>query len=99
MRQEKSYEGGGGVKKAPPIPRVLDLSLDEDRGSFSRLLDTPGANATCEPLTDSLVVVWLHPDGATELLRATEGDEAAEGSGGEDTRKENRNASGKTSIP
>jgi hypothetical protein len=71
MTREKSYQGGGEeVKKAPPIPRVLDLSLDEDCGSFSRLLDTPGANATCELLTDSLVVVSLHPDGATELLQS-----------------------------
>jgi hypothetical protein len=67
MSQEKSYQGGGGFKKAHPIPRVLDLSLDEDRGSASRLLDAPGAYATCELLMGSLVVVWLHPDGAKEL--------------------------------
>jgi len=71
MRQEKSYQGGGGVKKAHPIPRVLDLALDEDRGSASLLLDTQGAYATCEPLMGSLVVVWLHPDGAKELLTSS----------------------------
>jgi hypothetical protein len=70
MRREKSYQGGGEVKKAHPIPRVLDLSLDEDRGSVSLLLDTPGAYATCELLTDSLVVVWLHPDGAKDQLKS-----------------------------
>jgi hypothetical protein len=67
MKQKKSYQDSGDVKKAHPIPRVLDLSLDEDRGSASRLLDAQGACATCEPLADSLVVVWLHPDGAKEI--------------------------------
>jgi hypothetical protein len=70
MMQKKSYQGEGGVKKAHPIPRVLDLSLNEDRGLASLLLDTPGACATCEPLMGSLVVVWLHPDGAKELLES-----------------------------
>jgi hypothetical protein len=70
MRQEESYQGGGGVRKAHPIPRVLDLSLDEDRKSASLLLDTPGACATRERLAGSLVVAWLHPDGATELLES-----------------------------
>ena len=70
MRREKSYQGGGGLEKAHPIPRILDLSLDEDRHSASLLLDTPGTCATCEPLAGSLVVVWLHPDGATELLNS-----------------------------
>jgi hypothetical protein len=69
MRQEKSYEGGGGVKKAHPIPRILDLSLEEDRESASLLLDTQGACTTRERLAGSLVVAWLHPDGATELLK------------------------------
>jgi hypothetical protein len=69
MKRAKSYRGGGDVKKAHPIPQVLDLSLDDDRKSASLLLDTPGACATCEPLADLLVVVWLHPDGATELLQ------------------------------
>jgi hypothetical protein len=71
MRQEKSYQGGGGLGKAHPIPRVLDRSLDKDRKSASLLLDTPGACATCETLADSLVVVWLHPDGAKEFLTSS----------------------------
>lgn len=58
------------MKKAHPIPRVLDLSLDKDRKSASLLLDTPGGGATHERLAGSLVVVWLHPDGATELLQS-----------------------------
>jgi hypothetical protein len=69
MRRQNSYQGWG-VRRAYPIPRVLDLSLDEDRESASLLLETPGACATRERLAGSLVVVWLHPDGATELLES-----------------------------
>ena len=67
MKRRNSYQGWG-VRRAHPIPRLLDLSLAEDRGSASLLLDTQGVYATCEPLMGSLVVVWLHPDGASELL-------------------------------
>ena len=70
MKRAEGYQGAGNVKKAHPIPRVLDLSLEEDRESASLLLETPGACATRERLAGSLVVVWLHPDGATELLNS-----------------------------
>jgi hypothetical protein len=71
VKREKSYQGEGAVKSAFPIPRILDLSQHPDRRSASLLLDTPGACATCETLADSLVVVWLHPDGAKEFLTSS----------------------------
>jgi hypothetical protein len=70
MKRKKSYQGRVDVKKAHPIPRLLDLFLDEDCKSASLLLDTRGACASCERLAGSLVVVWLHPDGATKLLES-----------------------------
>jgi hypothetical protein len=70
MKRKKSCQGRVGVKKAHPIPLVLNLSLSEDRESASLLLDTPGTCATCERLAGLLVVVWLHPVGATGLLES-----------------------------
>jgi hypothetical protein len=66
MKQGKSCQEG--VKRAHPVPRILDLSQCSDRESASLLLDTPGAYGTRETLVGTLAVVWLPAGGALKSL-------------------------------